>query len=403
MPPTILFFDHTAKLGGGEIALLNVVRAIDRGRFSPIVVLGSDGMLRERLVESGIETHLLPMARSIAETRKDTLGLRSVLRVADITRLMFYSVTLAKFVRRSGASVVHTNSLKADLIGGVAARLARVPVVWHIRDRIADDYLPPMVAAFFRFLCRIIPNAVIANSNATLISLSLPPQRRGKKTPTGTVIYSGTVIYDGVNFDGDGDGLRLRGATPFSPRIGLVGRLAPWKGQHVFIRAAAEVLKRHPDCRFQIIGAALFGEEAYEQELHDLISSLGLERQVEFTGFRSDVADLMRQLDVVVHASTVGEPFGQVVIEAMATSKPVIATNGGGIPEIVVDGVTGILVSMGDAAEMASAIVRLVENPEEGRKMGNAGKVWVEKCFTIERTVRQMEGVFAGLLDARSL
>ncbi len=350
---TVVFFDHTSQLGGGEIALLNVVRAIDRTRFSPVVVLGSEGMLRERLLEAGIETHLLPMARSVAETRKDTLGIRSLLRVADMARTLFYCVKLSKFIRKRRADVVHTNSLKADIIGGIAARLAGVPVVWHIRDRIADDYLPPIVVKFFRFLCRTIPSAVIANSHATLESVGLPPRSRGRKVPQGMVIYSGavasgTVIYDGIKAGAEaGDRFQSGSGAMISPRIGLIGRLAPWKGQHIFIRAASEVVKKFPDSRFQIIGAALFGEDEYERELHSLVKACNLVGQVEFTGFRSDVADLIQQLDVVVHASTVGEPFGQVVIEAMSASKPVVATRGGGVVEIVVDGVTGILVPMG--------------------------------------------------------
>ena len=399
-PKTILFFDHTAQLGGGEIALLNVVRSIDRSLFSPVVVLGSAGMLHERLLETGVETHLLPIARSVADTRKDTLGVRSLLRIGDMARILFYCVKLSRFIRRRQAAIVHTNSLKADIIGGVAARLAGVPVVWHIRDRIADDYLPLPVVGFFRFLCRVIPNAVIANSHATLDSINLPPQRRGNKGTTGTVIYSGTVIYDGIKSSGAAAAGPLQNpeAAIASPRIGLIGRLAPWKGQHIFIRAASLVVKKFPSCKFQIIGAALFGEDDYERDLRALVKTLGLAGQVEFTGFRSDVADLIRRLDVVVHASTVGEPFGQVVIEAMAASKPVVATRGGGVVEIVMDGVTGILVPMGDAESMAGAILKLIENTDMAREMGDAGKVWVEKCFTIEKTARQMEEVFVELL-----
>lgn len=400
MPATILFFDHTAQLGGGEIALINAVCTIDRGRFIPVVVLGADGILGERLLEAGIETHLLPIGRSVAQTRKEALGIRSLLRVSDVIQTLCYCVKLAGFIRRRCPSLVHTNSLKSDLIGGVAARLAGVPVIWHVRDRIADDYLPPMVARFFRFLCRVIPNAVIANSQATLDSLLLPAAK-----PVNTEIRSAgvcsraSVIHDGVKLDHTSHLSRPKAAS--SPRIGLVGRLAPWKGQHIFIRAAEIVARKHPDCQFHIVGAALFGEEAYERELRSLVESLGLERQIEFTGFRTDVTDLMRLFDIVVHASTTGEPFGQVVIEAMAASKPVVATNGGGIPEIVEDGVTGTLVPMGDVPAMASAILGLIENPESAKQMGMAGRERVEKFFTIEKTVRKMEDVFAGLIDGR--
>src|SRR5262249_39232243 len=153
--------------------------------------------------------------------------------------------------------IIHTNSLKSDVIGGIAGRMARVPVIWHVRDRIAEDYLPKPAVKMFRFLCRRIPNYVIANSNATLETLKLP------RRSSSTAIYSGVVERTRVVHDGVTDAQTGASAwiSPGYPVIGLVGRLSPWKGQHIFIQAASEVVKRHPNARFQIIGSAMFGEE----------------------------------------------------------------------------------------------------------------------------------------------
>src|SRR5207302_666535 len=145
-----------------------------------------------------------------------------------------------------------------------------------------------------------------------------------------------------------------------SPVIGLVGRISHWKGQHIFIAAAAQVVKRFPSARFEIIGSALFGESAYEEEVRSQVKSLGLEGVVTFTGFCEEVLVRIQGLDILVHASTIGEPFGQVVVEGMVLGKPVVATNGGGVPEIVVNGETGVLVEMGDATAMAEAICGLL-------------------------------------------
>jgi glycosyltransferase involved in cell wall biosynthesis len=146
------------------------------------------------------------------------------------------------------------------------------------------------------------------------------------------------------------------------------------------------------------VGSVLFGEKEYERDVHQLVQQLGLDDCIEFTGFREDVPDVIAGLDILVHASTTGEPFGQVIIEAMAAGKPVIATNGGGVPEIVDDGVTGLLVSMGDADAMAAAIERLLEDPALCARMGEAGLARVQQHFTIQLTAERVQAVYDQLI-----
>jgi len=383
----ILFFDHTAALGGGEIALWHLVEALDRARFEPVVVLAADGPLCGKLNEAGVETHVLPLAPELVQTRKGSLGPRSLLRAGLAMRALLYVWRLARFISQRRIDLVHTNSLKADLIGGFAARCARVPVVWHIRDRIADDYLPPAVVAVFRWLLRVVPDGIIANSAATLGTLGLPAGANAH------VVASG-VLHAGIEPSRD-TAARLRAETP---RIGIVGRISPWKGQHIFLQAAATVRKRFPGARFQIIGSALFSEAAYETELHALAGSLGLSEMVEFTGFRADVPQLIARLDILAHASTTGEPFGQVVAEGMVAGKPVVATNGGGVPEIIEHGVSGLLVPMDDAPALAASIIWLMENPEKAQEIAQAGRQRILDHFTIEQTLRKVQGIYDDLL-----
>jgi glycosyltransferase involved in cell wall biosynthesis len=397
-PRRILFLDHTASMGGGEIALLNLTRFMHRDRYTPVVVLCSDGPLAGKLRDAGIETHVLPLNSDVLNTRKDSLGGGTLLQIKNVFHTFLYTLRLARTMRKLKIALVHTNSLKADIIGGVAARLARIPILWHIRDRIAGDYLPAPVAAVFRRLCRIIPDFVIANSSATLQTLALRPRHHTATVPSGIELGERMgVVHDGMRSpDEDPSPERTwRGA----PRIGLVGRITPWKGQHIFLRAAAHVLQRIPDATFQIIGAALFSEQHYDREIRQLALTLGIQDRVEFTGFREDIPQLVANLDVLVHASTSGEPFGQVVIEGMAAGKPVVATNGGGIPEIVVDGVTGLLVPMGDADSMAAAICRLLEDRAVAERMGLLGRQRVVENFTIENTVSKVEDLYDDMLD----
>ena len=407
---TILYLDHTAKMGGGEIALLNLICALDKERYRPVVVLASDGPLVARLQAAGIETRVELLAPAVLETRKDSIGPKSLLRVGQAWACLGYSFRLARLARRLRADLIHTNSLKSDLYGGLAGRLAAIPVIWHVRDSIDGLYLPPKVAAAFRALSRILPTAVVANSDSTLRTLH---PRQGQ---LAAAVYSGLppaggadlrrqVIHDGY----DTELFRPLSAAPvvsappahIAPVIALVGRIAEWKGQHVFLQAAALVRDQFPQARFQIIGAPLFGEYDYEKSLHQMVGDLGLGDHVSFLGFREDVPALLAQTDIVVHASTLGEPFGQVVIEGMAAGKPIIATDGGALPEIVLPNITGLLVPMGDAPAMAEAMRTLLADPARAAAMGTAGRQRVRERFTIAHTVRKMEGIYQYLLNKK--
>ena len=384
----ILFLDHTAALSGGELALYELVQRLNSDRFQPLVVLCSDGQLREKLEQVGVETLVIPLASEIVQTRKDSLVGGSLLRLKAFGQTFAYARRLSRFLREQQIDIVHTNSLKADIIGGFAARMARVPVIWHVRDRIDADYLPAPAVRVFRWLCRTLPDFVVANSQATLETILLPPNKPSD------------VVYSGVVLDKKSAPMPLDESE--TPTIGIVGRLSSWKGQHIFIRAAERVHARFPQVRFQIIGSAMFGEEAYEQEIRELVVSLDLSDCLEFLGYRKDVAELLRRMTVLVHASTSGEPFGQVVVQGMEAGRPVVATNGGGVPEIVEHEVTGLLVPMGDVEATASAIMHLLACPEVARQMGVAGRKRVEDYFTIETTVQKVESIYERLGNKKS-
>ena len=315
---TILYLDHTAKMGGGEIALLNLVCALDKKQYRPVVVLAADGPLVGRLRAAGIPTRVEPLAASVRETRKDSIGPKSLLRVGQAWACLRYAFRLARLARRLGTDLIHTNSLKADLYGGLAGRLAGIPVIWHVRDSIDGHYLPPRVAATFRGLSRIVPKAVVANSESTLRTLR--PMRgqfaatvysgiaarasSADREPAQTPAYPGVdkrrhVVHDGYDTERFGPTLAAPapGNSPPPARktavVALVGRIAGWKGQHIFIQAAALIRDRFPSARFQIIGAPLFGEHEYEQALHRMVCDLGLTDRVAFLGFREDVPTLL--------------------------------------------------------------------------------------------------------------
>jgi hypothetical protein len=157
LPRRVLYLDHTSVLAGGEIALLNLVRALDPTRYAPIVGLLSDGPFAAELAAAGIETHLIPSTRALLEARKDSIGGASLLRGGAIAGAINSVVRLARLIRATHADLVHTNSLKANILGGLAARLAQRPLVWHLRDRICDDYLSPSAVRLIKATSSPIP------------------------------------------------------------------------------------------------------------------------------------------------------------------------------------------------------------------------------------------------------
>lgn len=381
----VLYVDHTSMLGGGEIALFNLTTGLNREEFEPVVVLFETGKLWDKLVAQGIDVRLFTIKSTVKSARKDQLGIRSLLRFRDIIAVVSSIVSLSKLIREINPKIVHCNNLKSNLIGGVAGRLARKKVIWHIRDRYESDYLPMSVVKVLRILARYVPHAVVANSQSTLDTVKLPA---GKPS---------FVIYSGIRLPAE------RPDRPFnSPvRVGMVGRIAPWKGQHIFLEAAAVVLKRFPDVEFVVIGAALFGEDEYTNRVKQRSNQPDLSGKVLWEGFRDDVIDAIDSLDIVVHASITAEPFGQVVVEGMAMKKPVIATAGGGVLEIIQDQQNGFLVLMNDMHAMAEAICRVLSQPETSVDMGRKARQRVIDCFTTEISVAKACEVYRALLKSQ--
>lgn len=367
----VVYLDHCARLSGGELALLRLIPAMEE--VEAHVILAEEGPLVDRLAQAGISTEVLPMAEvarglSRGQARPESLGVRAGGAAA------LYTAALRSRLVRLGPDLVHTNSLKSALYGGVAARMAAIPVIWHVRDRIADDYLPRAAVSVIRLLARRLPRLVVANSQATLDTLEMP---RGL----------GTVVPSPIDPSATP---RLPRATDGALRVGMVGRISPWKGQHVFLDAFHQAFPGGIE-EAVIVGAPLFGpgEESYDYDLRRQVGALGLQGRVELTGFRSDIAAELAQLDILVHASLVPEPFGQVVVEGMSAGLAVVAADAGGPAELVTDGVDGLLFPPGDAPALAAALRRLGADGALRRALGARARQRAA-AFTPLRVAEQM-------------
>jgi glycosyltransferase involved in cell wall biosynthesis len=218
----------------------------------------------------------------------------------------------------------------------------------------------------------------------------------------------GRTIHEGFDFDAvsasAADAAAVRnelGVGPADPLIVNVGRLAPWKGQDVFLRAFSRVLRERPTARAAIVGAAgdNQGGRAFERDLKELAAELGIADRVTFTGFRDDVAAFMAAADVCVHSSSEPEPFGRVIVEAMGAGRPVVATAAGGVLDIVDDGRTGTLVPPGDHEAMGAAVAEYLSDPDAAARMGAAARADVRDRFAITRHARAVQRLYDRLTE----
>jgi glycosyltransferase involved in cell wall biosynthesis len=376
----VVFLDHVARLSGGEIALMRVLPHLQG--VNAHVILGEDGPLAARLQQAGISVEVLPIAPSARDLRRDSVR-PSAASALEAMRTLGYVARLARRLRSLDADIVHTNSLKAGVYGSVAARVAGVPLVWHVRDRIAEDYLPVAAVRLVRALIGHFADGVIANSGATLEAI--PAGDRGELA---------WVIPSSV----DRSPLPRPRASEITT-FGMLGRVAPWKGQDLFLRAFAAAFPDGPE-RARLIGAPMFGEESYERELRALAASLGIDERVEFRGFREDVWAELSSLDVLVHASVIPEPFGTVVLEGMAAGLAVLAADEGGPADMIADGENGRLFPSRDLDALAGAMRALRDDPRERERLGAAAQDALAS-YHPEAVARTVEAAYRELLGAR--
>jgi glycosyltransferase involved in cell wall biosynthesis len=370
-----VFVQSTSEMGGAESALLNLFTTSDElRRRSLIVSLGfGKGDLPARLRAAGAEVVELPRAR-----------LREPFRVARTL------LALRALVRERGVSVIVGNGAHPQIIGGAAARLAGVKSVFlvnmiHAVPLWANDSRDALA---IRSPCDLML-AISKSSQATLEQLRPHVEKR--------LLYWGTPLRPVSEADAQAARTRL-GAGAGELLVGVFGRLQRWKGQDVFVEAAARVLREHPDSRFAVVGGSVFGlEPEFADGLRARAQALGIADRIAFTGFRTDVPALMAACDVVCHTTRVAEPFGLVLIEAMGVGRPVIATRGGGPSEIIDSDELGLLVPPDVPAALADAIVALARDPDRRRRMGALALARVRDSFTIEvmaaNLVRHLDSV----------
>lgn len=368
MSDRILFVHGITEIGGAERELLLMLDRLPRGGYRSIVVCPGPGPLVDELTRRGIETRYVampPWRKLLAYPRRGA-AVRALRTVIETER----------------PTLLHVNDIwwVPQTLRAVAGM--DIPVVAHVRQEIES----PKVRGYE--LDRA--NLVLPVSNQIRRSL----EAGGVSPACLKTVYSGLDMSCIPDQMGGGEVRRRLGIPELSLVLGTVANLFARKGYEVMLRALPMIVKGFPQAHYLIVGA---GDAAYETRLRAMVGAMGLEPHVHFAGFRDSVYPCLAAMDLYVHPALM-EGFGIAVLEAMAMRKSVVATTTGGLPEIVRDGETGLLVPPGDAESLARSVSALLGDPSKRLAMGEAGRVRVTTHFTVEAMMDKLTSAYGSLM-----
>jgi glycosyltransferase involved in cell wall biosynthesis len=404
--------------GGLAVVLDQVVRGLNRRLYEPIVAFDTSwpSDIRSKLYDSNIRVIDLKNDKndqgivSIKRRReKRDLGgwIQSkfgkkycdvYLSIKYFIEFVFQDIPKIKvflrIIRENKIDVIHSHrdlhSAKPEII---ASQICGIPCVTH-------NHGYPRYTYFDRLFTRFVTSSIYISKDIAEKYIA-----QGESREKGIVINNGV---DANRFMQTNTVSSVREEFNINSKevlIGIIGRIDWWKGQDYFIEAIGKVTKTIPNIKAMIIGGlyndARGRNRHYIKRLKSLVSTQKLDDKIIFTGFRHDIPRFIASLDLVIHASSEPEPFGLVIIEAMAAGKALIGTAAGGVLDIIEDGVNGVLVPCKDSASMAKAILKIIAEPQWARRMGGAARQCVKERFTVQRQVLAVQKLYDSILKQR--
>lgn len=387
----ILCVNHTGAVSGAEHSLLDLLSGL-QGCVNVRLACPPIGPLASAAGALAVPVDGIPAVDG-------SLKLHPRETPLAVSRLSVAAVRTALHARRMGAHVIHANSIRAGLLSVSASRMSGVPCVVHLRDRLPRSTLADTSLR----LIATGADVVAANSQYTADGLRAVT-RHGRLE----------VVYNPVDLARFDPSIVRRTAMRAQLGVGsdsfvmaVVGQISPWKGQLEAVKIVAQLRRRHHDAHLLIVGepkfvsaATRYDNRAYNDELERTIRAHGAEKYIQLLGERHDVPAIMGSLDVLLVPSW-EEPFGRVVVEAMALGIAVVATNVGGPSEIIRDGVDGVLLTPRDPDGWTNAIVRLVHAVKLREDLGEAARRRAQD-FALSGHVDTMCGLYEQAARTRS-
>jgi glycosyltransferase involved in cell wall biosynthesis len=379
----VLFVSDSTTVSGAEIVLLGCADGLQaRGHSCHGFVRHSNSRLLDAFRDRGTPyTASIDYSDRIIRTTAHPIDLATFAR-------SFYQVgrQIAHVVKAQRIDVIHSISYPASLYAAFAAAWTGKPHIWHEHNIKRIHRVNRLIYQTVARTC----DWVIGPSDAVTSNLAAA----GIDAAKLRTVYNGIDLRrfqttDSVQIEA----LRRElGLLDGESAVGLFGQMLPYKGHRTLIEAAPEVLRARPRTRFYFVGA--LENPPYQQELEALLRSNRLGDRFHFTGWRADVQNIIRAMDVVVVATTTPEPAALMLMEAMAMERPIVATRTGGTPEIVADEKTGLLFSPSNPGELSERIRQVLDDPDRARMLGTAGRERVLSEFSRERHLHDLFALY---------
>lgn len=380
----ILFIDQSGDLGGAEFSLYDIARLWrDRGT----VLLFEDGPFRFLLENAEIRVRIVRNGQSIQKVRRNFGLWNALLYIGSLYNLV--SAILSEAV---SYDVIYANTQKAFVVSALSKIFSRRKLIWHLHDILSPDHFGRSLRKVVVWLANRYADLVIANSQATLDAFFAHGGRCNS-----IVIPNGIdpKLFECVDSKKAKEHLKNIIGVSDGPIIGVFGRFAPWKGQHIAIEAARKL----PGFHFVFVGSPLFGEEAYGKYLQSIAQDESIKERIHFLGFQENIPAFMKAVDIVLHTSIAPEPLGRVIIEGLFAEKPVIATAAGGALEVIDDRMTGFLVPPNDSDAIARVVRSVVSNSNESAEVARRGYQYAIREFPLAKVLDRITEAITGLLE----
>lgn len=384
---TVVFFHQAADLYGSDKVLLNLALELKSSSYTPIVFVPWDGPLVAELVRFGIETHIITLVR-ISRALFSFKGLISLpLNLAQSL------IAVSRILHGRKIDLVHSNTL-AVFSGAIWAKLYGIPHLWHVHEILLS---PAIVRKGLPVLLRLLAGRIVCNSEMTKKWILDEQPKLGKRTST---------IWNGIERKISPDVAEISQIhrtldSEYKKKIVVVlaGRINHWKGHLLLVEAATLLWHRgYTHVCYVIVGGVYAHQMHFIEQLKKSISESPAHASFKLLDFTDNIWDVWDACDIAVVPSTEPEPFGMVAIEAMAAGKPVIAAAHGGLLDIVVNDVTGLLVKPRDAESLSNAIASLADDAALRDMMGQAGQRRQLALFSLSSQVAKTIALYDAML-----
>lgn len=375
----ILYLHAGAEMYGADKILLELVTGLDKSKFHPIVVLPNDGILKDKLIENGIETYVV----HYPILRRKYFNLKGIINYG----LNYFgkSNEIVKLLKNKRVDIIHANTT-AVLEGIYLKKKLKCKLVWHVHEIILK---PAMINKTISYLIGKYADKCVAVSKAVknhLIDSKFIDENKVE------VIYNG-VDTERFNPNVENKYLYKEWNIPDEAiKVGMIGRVNAWKGQNDFLDAAEGLLKKYSNLYIFIVGSAFAGEEWRVDELKKKIADSKNRDRIVFSEFRTDTPEIHSFFDVLVLPSTNPDPLPTVVLEAMGCGTPVVGYNHGGVTEMVVSGETGLLAEVKNSKDLGKKIQQVLET--DYRLMGQKAHDRAVKNFSEHSFINNFSKVY---------